>query len=157
MSAGAQGDHDACLSYLEKVLQHEPRNEAAIYLMAVQHGELGLIDRAIDGIKTALAIDPGMDIARFQLGLLLLFDQQRARDARDQLTPLLQCKEAALRAFADALIAIADADLNRARQQLAVGLSAGARSSTLSALMSMLFNYLVRKDCTAQGAASLVH
>ena len=32
----------------------EPRNARAIYLLAVQHAELGLMQRAVAGIKTAL-------------------------------------------------------------------------------------------------------
>lgn len=34
---------------------------------AVQHAGLGLTGCAIDGIEAALAIDPGLEIARFQL------------------------------------------------------------------------------------------
>lgn len=73
LHASGTGDHHACMRYLEEVLQREPRSACAIYLLAVQHAELGLTQRAITGIKTALSIDPDLEIARFQLGLLLMF------------------------------------------------------------------------------------
>ena len=72
LHASSVGDHHACMSYLAEVLQQQPANARALYLRAVQHAELGLTERAVSGIKAALAIEPGLEIARLQLGLLLL-------------------------------------------------------------------------------------
>src|SRR5262245_33438307 len=88
LHASAAGDHHACMTYLEQVLQREPLNARAIYLLAVQHAELGLTQRAVAGIKAALAIDPDLEIARFQLGLLLMFDRQEPREAKSYLERL---------------------------------------------------------------------
>jgi tetratricopeptide (TPR) repeat protein len=43
-----------------------------VYLLAAQHAQIGLNERAIEGFQKALAIEPKLAPARFQLGLLLL-------------------------------------------------------------------------------------
>ena len=62
LHASAMGDHHACMTHLEEVLQRQPRNARAIYLLAVQHAELGLLQRAVAGIKTALMIEPDLEL-----------------------------------------------------------------------------------------------
>ena len=139
LHASASGDHHACMTYLEEVMQREPHNARAIYLLAVQHAELGLTQRAIAGIKAALSIDPDIEIARFQLGLLLMFDQNEPREAKNYLERLGSSENRALRAYSQAMIAIADNELVLARQKLAIGLSESSPDSPLSALMRRLF------------------
>jgi tetratricopeptide (TPR) repeat protein len=140
LHASSVGDHHACMSYLEEVLQQEPRNARAIYLLAVQHAEIGLSERAIGGIKAALSIEPGMEIARFQLGLLLLFDKRRPAEAKEYLTRLNSSADRALRAYSEAMIAIADNDSALAKEKLALGLSTSTGSPALSSLMRRLFD-----------------
>jgi tetratricopeptide (TPR) repeat protein len=142
LHASAQGDHHACMTYIEEVLQREPGHARAIYLLAVQHAELGLTQRAITGIKAALSIDPDLEIARFQLGLLLMFDKNEPREAKHYLERLVGSENRALRAYAQAMIAIADNDPAVARQKLAIGLSESSPDSPLSALMRRLFERL---------------
>ena len=142
LHASAAGDHHACMTYLEEVLQREPHNARAIYLLAVQHAELGLTQRAVAGIKAALAIDSDLEIARFQLGLLLMFDRNEPREAKSYLERLCSSDNRALRAYAEAIIAIVDNDPVRARQKLAIGLCESASDSPLSELMRRLFERL---------------
>jgi tetratricopeptide (TPR) repeat protein len=142
LHASAAGDHHACMNYIEEVLQREPRNARAIYLLAVQHAELGLTQRAITGIKSALAIDPDLEIARFQLGLLLMFDKSEPAEAKNYLQRLCSSDNRALRAYSEAMIAIADNEPVRARQKLAIGLSESSPDSPLSTLMRQLFERL---------------
>jgi tetratricopeptide (TPR) repeat protein len=139
LHASAVGDHHACMMHLEEVLQRDPRNARAIYLLAVQHAELGLTQRAITGIKTALSIDPDLEIARFQLGLLLMFDKNQPAEAKGYLERLCSSQNRALRAYSEAMIAIADNELVLARQKLAIGLSESSPDSPLSMLMRRLF------------------
>jgi tetratricopeptide (TPR) repeat protein len=147
LNAGADGDHHACMAYLEEVLEREPCNARAIYLMAVQHAELGLTQRAIAGIKRALSIEPDLEIARFQLGLLLMFDSNRPDDAKDYLERLCVSQNLALRAYSEAMIAMADNEPGLARQKLAVGLSESAPDSPLSLLMRGLFARMSGPAC----------
>jgi tetratricopeptide (TPR) repeat protein len=139
LHASATGDHHTCMNYIEEVLQREPQNARAIYLLAVQHAELGLTQRAITGIKAALSIDPDLEIARFQLGLLLMFDNNEPREAKNYLERLANSENRALRAYAQAMIAIADNELVLARHKLAIGLSESSPDSPLSTLMRRLF------------------
>jgi tetratricopeptide (TPR) repeat protein len=139
LHASAAGDHHACMSYIEEVLQRQPRNARAIYLLAVQHAELGLMQRAITGIKAALSIDPELEIARFQLGLLLMFDKNEPQEAKRYLERLGSSENRALRAYSQAMIAIADNEPALARQKLAIGLTESSSDAPLSTLMRRLF------------------
>ena len=143
LHASSMGDHHACMQYLEEVLQREPLNARAMYLRAVQHAELGLTQRAVAGIKTALSIEPDLDIARFQLGLLLLFDINQPAEAKEYLQALCRSQNRALRAYAEAMIAIVDNELTLARQKLAIGLSESSPDSQLPMLMRRLFERLL--------------
>lgn len=76
MHASKKGDTHAALNYLKDALEQEPGNAVARYLLAAEHAEIGLYDRAIDGMKEALALAPEIEIAAFQLGLLFLQTNQ---------------------------------------------------------------------------------
>ena len=145
LHASAMGDHHACMTHLEEVLQRQPRNARAIYLLAVQHAELGLLQRAVAGIKTALLIEPDLELARFQLGLLLLFDINEPVEAKGYLDRLRTSQNRALRAYAEAMIAICDNEPTLARQKLAVGLSESSPDSPLAMLMRRLFDRLLSR------------
>jgi hypothetical protein len=131
------------MTYLEEVLQRQPRNARAIYLLAVQHAELGLTARAAAGIKTALLIEPDLELARFQLGLLLLFDNNEPIEAKGYLDRLRTSQNRALRAYAEAMIAICDNQMSLARQKLVVGLSESSPDSPLALLMRRVFESML--------------
>ena len=143
LHASAMGDHHACMTYLEEVLQREPHHARAMYLRAVQHAELGLTQRAVAGIKAALLIEPDLDLARFQLGLLLLFDINQPAEAKDYLQRLRGSQDRALRAYSEAMIALVDNEPILARQKLAIGLSGSSPDSQLPMLMRRLFERLL--------------
>ncbi len=143
LHASAEGQHHACIVYLKEVLQRQPQNARAMYLLAVQYAELGLFDRAIAGLTTALGIEPTLETARFQLGLLLL-DRNRSEEAKMQLARLDDSPDRALRACAEALTAMADNDLMAAQQKLTLGLSQTSTSTNkaLAELMQRLLDKL---------------
>lgn len=72
INATQSGQHHAALEYLHKSLEQEPANAKAQFLLAAEHAELGLYDRAIDGMKAVLALAPEMEMARYQLVLLYM-------------------------------------------------------------------------------------
>src|SRR4051812_26034450 len=112
LHASSIGDHHACMTYLKELLRQQPAHAAALYLLAAQYAELGLGERAISTMKAALRIAPALDIARFQLAVLLL-DRGHTFEARDHLRNIKG--HAALRTCAQAMIAAADGDLSKAR------------------------------------------
>ncbi len=143
--ASSVGNHHACMTYLKEVLQRQPAHASALYLLAAQHAELGLMERAISGMKAALAITPDLEIARFQLGLLLL-DRDRAGEAKQQLSALDASLNPALKAFSQALLALADADPAGAQKKLALGLALPSSNPALSTMMQRFFEHLAKKN-----------
>lgn len=62
--------HHAALDYLHKCLEQEPNNAKATFLLAAEYAELGLRKRSILCMTRALELDPELEMARYQLGLL---------------------------------------------------------------------------------------
>src|SRR5262245_41537910 len=110
LHASSMGQPHICVPYLRQVLQEEPTHARAMYLLAAQHAEIGLYERAISGMQAAIALEPGLEIARLQLGLLLLNGNRRA-EARESLQALSRSPDPGLPTFAAAIIALADDDL----------------------------------------------
>lgn len=152
LHASSIGDRHACMTYLKEVLQQQPQNTRAAYLLAAQHAELGLLERAIKEIQAVLAIDPRLEIARFQLGLLLL-DRRRMEEAREHFVTLGDCADRSLRTYSQALLALLNDDLAGAREYLASGLSQEPANLALTALMRRLLDELSQKNGNASGEA----
>lgn len=122
--ASQENNHHAALNYLNQALEHEPNNPAIRYFLAAEHAELGLFERACSGMEEALALDPSMDVARFQLGLLYL-QLQRNDEARGTFSTLhSQTHEESLRAFADAYLQLLDEKREDAIELFERGLAA---------------------------------
>lgn len=136
--ASSVKDHHTCLTYLDEVLRQQARNASALLLRAVQHAELGLTARALCGLEAALEIDPALEIARFQLGTLLLLSTRQPAEAKEHLAKLALTTDVALRLYAEGLIALADNDLARAQTKIKAGLAAPSSNPGLAAMMSQL-------------------
>jgi tetratricopeptide (TPR) repeat protein len=140
LHASSVGNHHACMTYLKQGLQQQPGNARAIYLLAAQHAELGLLERAIGGMKAAIAIEPGLEIARLQLGLLLL-DRNRGNEAREHFSALAKASDHTLRLCSEAMMAVADNDSAVAGQKLSLAISQSSNRA-LSVLMQRLLEIL---------------
>lgn len=97
---------------LQRVLVREPDNLHVQYLLAIQHAQLGLFDRAEERLRAVLAVLPEFVVARFQLAQLLLM-RGTAKDAREWLAPVLDQADP-LGAYARGLSAAAEGELDRA-------------------------------------------
>jgi tetratricopeptide (TPR) repeat protein len=145
LHASAKGEHHACMTYLKKALRQQPKNAVAIYLLSAQHAELGLFERAITGMISALEIQPQLEIARFQLGLVLA-DRNRSAEATLQFSILLRSLNPAIRAYSEAMTALLDDNTALAQDKLTLGLSHGAPHSALSTLMRRFLDNLSKKN-----------
>lgn len=160
LHANAAGERHACISYLREVLQQQPRHAPALYLLAIQHAILGLAERAVGEIKAALAIEPGLDgkardMARFQLGVLLLLDAGRPGEAKEQLAQLGASDDAALRIYAEGIAALADGDPKRCAETLRHGLERHASENPpLSAHMQQLLERIEKSPPPAEPAGT---
>ncbi|WP_143873863.1 hypothetical protein [Catenovulum sediminis] len=72
VNASQKQDHQTALECLSKVIELEPDNPLALYLRAAEHAELGLLQRAIDGMESALQIKSDLILARLQLAMLYM-------------------------------------------------------------------------------------
>lgn len=143
LHASSIGDPHACLVYLRQVLQQEPKNSGAMYLLATVHAELGLVERAIRGFESVLAVNPRLTIARLQLAmLLLLFDTKRRAEAKKHLMYVTATRDESLQTYAEALIAVAYDDIPLAAEKLELAISRTGEDTQFTALMKRLLEHL---------------
>jgi len=104
-----QGARDVeAVRLLKTVLEREPDNLHAQYLLAIQHAQLGLFERAEERLRALLTVVPEFVVARFQLAQLLVM-RGTAKDAREWLQPVL-IQADPLGAYARGLLAAAEGD-----------------------------------------------
>lgn len=122
VNASQKGDHHASMEYLHKCLEQEPKNSDALYLLAAEHAEIGLLDRAVDGMERAIAIDPAQEMAVFQVSLLYMAKGD-LRTAEEKLRALnKQTQDAALRQYSTAMLHLVANETNDAVREITVGL-----------------------------------
>lgn len=109
------------LAMLRTVLERQPDNLHAQYLLAVQHAQLGMFERAEARFRTVLAAAPDFIAARFQLAQLLVMAGS-SKDTADLLSGVA-AQTGSIGAYARALIAAAADDLPRALHELDIGLA----------------------------------
>lgn len=133
-------DADAVVM-LKTLVERDPRNAYGHYLLAAQHAQMGLMDRAEAGFRAAVENGLELPVARFQLGQLQLLKGDSA-EARTTLEPLTTSDDLALAAYARALIAAADENPEAAINQLNEGLALPQSIPVLGADMQRLLGSL---------------
>lgn len=111
-AAIAQARDVEAVRLLQQVLERDPGNLHAQYLLAIQHAQVGLYERAEQRLRAVLTQVPGFVVARFQLAQLLLM-RGTDGDARHWLQPVLDAP-APLGDYARALDAAAAGEAARA-------------------------------------------
>ncbi|SDA93531.1 TPR repeat-containing protein [Pseudomonas sp. NFACC15-1] len=123
INASQNGDHHAALNYLNAALEIEPKHAAVHYFRAAEHAELGMLERAHAEMIEALELDPEMDIARFQLGLLSL-QLSKLDEARNAFNSLLNTsQDMSLGEFSGAYLELLDERTSNAITRLIQGLT----------------------------------
>ena len=124
------------VSMLKLILSREPEHFYATYLLAAQHAQLQMFDRAEEGFRAAVAINPDFPISRFQLGQLLTM-----KGAADEVLPVLSPlfdNQQALGAYARGMAALAREDLDDCMRELDAGLAMPQEIPALEADMRRL-------------------
>lgn len=99
-----QNRDDEAIAFFKRAIEIEPRNAKAHFLLAAEHAQLGLRDRAITEMSQALELEPDLTAARFQLGLLH-FTGQQPQEAERAWEPLKRLPAGhPFRLFASALM-----------------------------------------------------
>jgi len=89
VDAIAKGLQADAVVLLKSLLARDATNTYAIYVLAAQHAQLGMADHAEQGFRKVVESAPGLSIARFQYGQLLM-GQGRNEEATDMLAPILE-------------------------------------------------------------------
>lgn len=121
IAAGGANMHAEAMVLLKTILERDPGNTNATYLLAAQHAQLGLVDRADAGFRQVLEASPGLAIARLQYGQLLM-GQERLVDAAAVMAPLLDLSDE-IGSYARALQASGAGRVDEAIRELDHGIS----------------------------------
>ena len=87
LEATDRSHNGQAMEYLKRLLALQPGHAEAHYLLGAQQAQVGMFDRAIASMQQALSLKPGLDAARFQLGMLLA-TSVRVDEAREVWKPL---------------------------------------------------------------------
>jgi len=150
MHASSAGDIHTAMTHLKQLLQLQPGHALAIYLLATQHAEIGLFERAIKGMRAAIALNPQLEMARFQLGLLLV-DRGRPAEAKEQFAGLTGIADPVLKAYSEAMVAVIEGDLQRGIERLTWSLGQDVRNPGMQALAGLMRRVLERVSAAAAG------
>jgi len=134
---------------LKTLLERDPRHLFGQYLLAAQHAQLNMVDRAEDGFRAVVAQAPDFGIARFQLAQLLLLKGE-AVEARELLRPVV-AQQDSLGAYARAL-SVADDDVAGAIRELDAGLAMPQEIPALADDMQRVRNQLAQHVGTSAGS-----
>lgn len=132
-------DADAVVM-LKTLLERDPGHVHAQYLLAAQHAQMNLFDRAEAGFRAVVANDSGHAMARFQLGQLLVMNGDGS-GAIATLGPLTSQADA-LGAFARAMCAAANEDVVGAAGEIEAGLGLSQTVPALAEDMQRLLERL---------------
>jgi Flp pilus assembly protein TadD len=118
-----QDHHADAVAMLKTMLEREPSHVFGTYLLAAEHAQLGLMDRAEEGFERTVQLAPDFPMARFQLGQIYLVKGD-AEAAKRVLSPLSQLPaNLALSSYARGLVAAANEDIAGAMNELRTGLA----------------------------------
>ncbi|MFC0677965.1 hypothetical protein ACFFGH_08940 [Lysobacter korlensis] len=152
MNNGQDGD---ALVLLKTLVEREPSHPMGRYLLAAQHAQLGLMDKAEEGFRLVVAVAPDFFMARFQLGQLLLV-QGNATESRGLLEPMTSRPDA-LGRYAAALVAAGQDDAGGAVAELRAGLALPQELPALASDMQRLLATLEGLGGQAQTAEAVAH
>lgn len=132
LNAAAQGDAGAAIAYLKEAVARPDATGIVHYLLGAEYAQSRLYDRAVDEMEAAIALDPALSIARFQLGLMLTCMNEPGR-ARSVLQPLEQLDgDDPLRAFGGGLVLLLDGRLRDAADALERGIGNNSQNPPLN-------------------------
>jgi Flp pilus assembly protein TadD len=137
-----QDKHADAVSMLKTLLERDSKHVFGTYLLAAEHAQLGMMDRAEEGFVKTVELAPDFPMARFQLGQLYIVKNDMAA-AKALLAPLTQLPAGqALSCYAKGLVAAASEDANEAITQLQAGLACEQEIPALAQDMQRVLNNL---------------
>jgi Flp pilus assembly protein TadD len=149
-----QDKHADAVSMLKTLLERDSGHVFGTYLLAAEHAQLGMMDRAEEGFKKTVEMAPDFPMARFQLGQLYIVknDMAAAKALLASLTHLPAGQ--ALSCYAKGLVAAANEDANEAISQLQAGLACEQEIPALAQDMQRVLNNLYALTVGAESNAN---
>ena len=143
LDAVNQDRHAEAVTMLKTLIERDPRHVFGTYLLAAEHAQLGMMDRAEDGFRQTVALAPDFPMGRFQLGQLYL-TKNDAASAKQVLAPLTSLPaDLALACYARGLVAAANEDIGTAIRELQSGLACLQEIPALASDMQRVVDNLV--------------
>ena len=138
-----QDKHADAVSMLKTLLERDSQHVFGTYLLAAEHAQLGMMDRAEEGFVKTVELAPDFPMARFQLGQLYIVKNDM-NAAKTLLAPLTQLPAGqALSCYAKGLMAAANEEANEAIIQLQAGLACEQEIPALAQDMQRVLNNLL--------------
>lgn len=147
-----QDNHPESVILLKTLLERDPNHVFATYLLAAEHAQIGMMDRAEEGFARTVALSPEFNIARFQLGQLYLLKGD-VLAAKSVLNPVTQSAAGGeLVHYAKGLVALADENAAKAISELQAGLEYESEIPALAADMRRMLEGLTGSLAHASGS-----
>lgn len=126
------GRHDAAIAKLKQALINEPSHARAQFMLAAEHAEIGLFDRAIEGMLKAVELMPTLSVAHLQLGLIH-FTMGNVEKARTAWLPLDHSgADDPMRLFKEGLLQLSESNPGEALRLLKSSLPAATGNPALA-------------------------
>ena len=138
-----QDRHAEAVSMLKTLIERDSKHVFGNYLLAAEHAQLGMMDRAEEGFRRTVELAPDFPMGRFQLGQLYLTKGDAAA-AKAVLAPLANLPvDQALAGYAKGLIAAANEDVSEAIRQIQAGLACKQEIPALTGDMQRVLDNLL--------------
>lgn len=157
-NASGGDDPAAAIAYLKEAVSRTDATGAAHYLLGAEYAQIGMYERAVGEMESALALDPALATARLQLGLLWLGGGTVDR-AESVLAPLAELPpDDPLRHFGAGLVLLIKNRLGDAAARLEQGIALNRSNAPLNNDMRKIIDEIghVQPGATS-GASSAAH
>lgn len=142
IEAMQKNEGKTALEYLHECIALDPENAQATYLLAAEHAEIGLFDRATEGMEKALSLDPNIEMAALQLGMLHLRTGNNARAI--ELWQGLQEKtnDESLRLISEGLTLLSNESIDEGKEKLLLGMEKNLHNPALNISITSILEHL---------------
>lgn len=143
-NASGADDSATALAYLKEAVSRADATGAAHYLLGAEYAQIGMYERAVNEMESALALDPALTTARLQLGLLWIGGGAVDR-ADSVLAPLAElAADDPLRHFGAGLQRLIKNQLDDAAARLEQGIALNGSNAALNKDMRKIIDEIAR-------------
>lgn len=153
LNASANNDSASAIAYMKEAVSRADATANAHYLLGAEYAQIKMYERAIGEMEAAIALAPALSVARLQLGMLWLGQNQPAR-ASEVLLPLDELGDAdPLSQFGAGLRHLVADDLAAALRCLAEGVALNTVNPALNNDMRSIMRQIESTQAGGDAAA----